>query len=151
MDATGFNSSILFLRSLYLPSCLKSQSWPVHHPSGPLTTYKHKSYLYTVKETYHKMWNLFFLSIFKATMITSLTLLLSWVIHKKYSDTSAKEWPCQRIFQLTKIFFAVFQTWLTNVLVDARANIKQQTWTVGPLQEFIFSACMCVSANKVFG
>ena len=26
-------------------------------------------------------------------------------------------------------------TQLTNVLVDARANIKQQTWTVGPFQE----------------
>ena len=32
-------------------------------------------------------------------------------------------------------FFAVFRTRLTNVLVDARANIKQQTWTVGPFQE----------------
>jgi len=29
--------------------------------------------------------------------------------------------------------------------VDARANIKQQTWTVGPFQEFIFSVCMCVT------
>ena len=34
-----------------------------------------------------------------------------------------------------KIFFAVFWTQLTNVLVDARANIKQQTWTVRPFQE----------------
>ena len=32
-----------------------------------------------------------------------------------------------------------------NVLVDARANIKQQTWTVGPFQELIFSVCMCVT------
>ena len=32
-------------------------------------------------------------------------------------------------------FFAVFWTRLTNVLVDARANIKQQTWTVGPFHE----------------
>jgi len=56
-----------------------------------------------------------------------------------YSDTSASEWPCQRIFRLMKIFLAVFQTRLTNVLVDARANIKQQTWTVGPFQELIFS------------
>ena len=48
-------------------------------------------------------------------------------------------------------FFAVFRTWLTNVLVDARANIKQQTRTVGPFQELIFSACMCVSANEDFG
>jgi len=29
--------------------------------------------------------------------------------------------------------------------VDARANIKQQTWTVGPFQELIFSVCMCVT------
>jgi hypothetical protein len=35
---------------------------------------------------------------------------------EKYSDTSANE-----------DFFAVFRTRLTNVLVDARANIKQQT------------------------
>jgi len=32
-----------------------------------------------------------------------------------------------------------------NVLVDARANIKQQTWTVGLFQELIFSVCMCVT------
>ena len=32
-------------------------------------------------------------------------------------------------------FFAVFWTRLTNVSVDARANIKQQTWTVGPFHE----------------
>jgi len=50
----------------------------------------------------------------------------------KYSDTSANEWPW---FWLTKIFFAVFWTRLTNVLVDACANIKQQTWTVRPFQE----------------
>jgi len=31
-----------------------------------------------------------------------------------------------------------------NVLVDAHANIKQQTWTVGPFQEL-------VSANEDFG
>ena len=30
-------------------------------------------------------------------------------------------------FRLTKMFLAVFRTRLTNVLVDARANIKQQT------------------------
>ena len=34
---------------------------------------------------------------------------------------------------------------LTNILVDARANIKQQTWMVGPLKEIIFSVCMCVT------
>ena len=56
-------------------------------------------------------------------------------LYEKYSDTSANEWPCYRIFPLTKIFFAVFWIRLTNVLVDARANIKQQTWTVGPFQE----------------
>jgi len=39
--------------------------------------------------------------------------------------------------------------WLTNVLVDARANIKQQTWTVGPFQELIFSVCMCVTKNEL--
>jgi hypothetical protein len=33
---------------------------------------------------------------------------------------------------------------LTNVLVDVRTNIKQQTWTVGPFQELIFSVCMRV-------
>jgi len=37
---------------------------------------------------------------------------------------------------------------LTNVLMDARANVKQQTRTVGPFQELIFSVCMCVSANE---
>jgi len=31
------------------------------------------------------------------------------------------------------------------VLVDAHANIKQQTWMVGPFQELIFSVCMCVT------
>jgi len=39
-------------------------------------------------------------------------------------------------------FFAVFWIRLTNVLVDERANIKQQTWTVGPFQELIFSVCV---------
>jgi len=29
--------------------------------------------------------------------------------------------------------------------VNARANIKPQTWTVGPFQELIFSVCMCVT------
>jgi len=29
--------------------------------------------------------------------------------------------------------------------VDARANIKQQTWTVGLFQELIFSVGMCVT------
>ena len=53
----------------------------------------------------------------------------------QYSDTSANEWPCYRFFRLTKIFFAVFWTRLTNDLVHARANIKRQTWTVGPFQE----------------
>ena len=44
-------------------------------------------------------------------------------------------------FSASEDFFAVFWTrkrvWirLTNVLVDARANIKQQTWTVGPFHE----------------
>ena len=52
------------------------------------------------------------------------------------------------MFRLTKIFFAVFRTRLTNVLVDARANIKQQTGTVGTFQELNFSVCMCVSANE---
>ena len=32
-----------------------------------------------------------------------------------------------------------------DVLVDKRANIKQQTWMVGPFQELIFSVCMCVT------
>ena len=36
-------------------------------------------------------------------------------------------------------------TGLTNVLVDARANVKQQTLTVGLFQELIFSVCMCVT------
>jgi len=50
-----------------------------------------------------------------------------------------------------KIFFAVFWTQLANMdsaneyLVDACANIKQQTWTVEPFQERIFSVCMCVT------
>ena len=38
-------------------------------------------------------------------------------------------------FSANEDFFAVFRTQLTNVLVDARANIKQQKWTVGPFQE----------------
>ena len=48
-------------------------------------------------------------------------------------------------FSANEDFFAVFWIRLTNVLVDARANIKQQTWTVGPFQELIFSVCMCVT------
>jgi hypothetical protein len=48
-------------------------------------------------------------------------------------------------FSVNEDFFAVFRTRLTNVLVDGRANIKQQTWTVGPFQELIFSVCMCVT------
>ena len=48
-------------------------------------------------------------------------------------------------FSANEDFFAVFWTRLTNVLVDARTNIKQQTWTVGPFQELIFSVCMCVT------
>ena len=56
----------------------------------------------------------------------------------------------QRVTLLTNFlanedFFAVFRTRLTNVLVDARANIKQQTWTVGPFHELIFSVFMCVT------
>jgi len=42
-------------------------------------------------------------------------------------------------------FFAFFRTRVTNVLGDARADIKQQTWTVGPFQELIFSVCMFVT------
>jgi hypothetical protein len=38
-------------------------------------------------------------------------------------------------FSANEDFFAVFWTRLTNVLVDARANMKQQTWTVGPFHE----------------
>jgi len=45
-------------------------------------------------------------------------------------------------------FFAVFRTRLTNVLVDARANIIHQTRMVGAFQELIFSVCVCVSANE---
>ena len=36
--------------------------------------------------------------------------------HTEYSDTA--------IFRLTEIFFAVFRTRLTNVLVDVRANMN---------------------------
>jgi len=42
-------------------------------------------------------------------------------------------------FSANEDFFAVFWTRLTNVLVDVRANIKQQTRTVGPFQELMFS------------
>ena len=38
-------------------------------------------------------------------------------------------------FSANEDYFAVFWTRLTNVLVDARANMKQQTWTVGTFQE----------------
>jgi len=38
-------------------------------------------------------------------------------------------------FSANEDFFSLFWTRLTNVLVDAPANIKQQTWTVEPLQE----------------
>ena len=38
-------------------------------------------------------------------------------------------------FSANEDFFAVFWSRLTNVLVDARANIKQQTSTVRPFQE----------------
>ena len=54
---------------------------------------------------------------------------LNTVITRLTSD------PANEFFRITKIFFAVFFTRLTNVLVDARANIKQQTWTVGPFHE----------------
>jgi len=54
---------------------------------------------------------------------------------EKYRDTSANEWPSQRIFRLT------------NVLVDARANIKQQTWTVGPFRELV-SGNECYSGRN---
>jgi len=54
-------------------------------------------------------------------------------------------------FSANKDFFAVFRTRLTNVLVDMRANIKQQTWMVGPFQELIFPICVCVSADEDFG
>ena len=54
-------------------------------------------------------------------------------------------------FSANEGFFAVFWTRLTNMdsanecLLDARANIKQQTWMVGPSQELIISVCMCVT------
>jgi hypothetical protein len=38
-------------------------------------------------------------------------------------------------FSANEDFFAILLIRLTNVLVDARANIKQQTWTVGPFHE----------------
>ena len=38
-------------------------------------------------------------------------------------------------FSANEDFFRCFWTRLTNVLVDARANVKQQTWTVGPFHE----------------
>jgi len=39
-------------------------------------------------------------------------------------------------FSANEGFFVVFfWTRLTNISVDARANIKQQTWMVGPFQE----------------
>ena len=68
------------------------------------------------------------------TIEVNLTLAFTFCL--KYSVTSANEWPCWRIFRLKKIFFSLF-FWnrLTNVLVDARANIKHQTWTVGPFHE----------------
>jgi len=42
-----------------------------------------------------------------------------------------------------KDFFAVFRTRLTYVLVVARPNVKQQSWTVDSFQEL-------VSANEDF-
>jgi hypothetical protein len=53
--------------------------------------------------------------------------------------------PANDFFRLTKIFFRYFSDSANNVLVDARANIKQQTLTVGPFQELIFSVWMCVT------
>jgi hypothetical protein len=53
-------------------------------------------------------------------------------------------------FSANEDFFTVFWIQLTNVLVDARANIKQQTWKVGPFQEFIFSVCMCVTKKWAY-
>jgi len=44
-------------------------------------------------------------------------------------------------------YFAVFRTRLTNVLVDARANIKQQTWTVGPFLELKRSS---INVGQIF-
>ena len=38
-------------------------------------------------------------------------------------------------FSANEEFLAVFWTRLTNVSVDGRANIKHQTWTVGPFHE----------------
>ena len=49
-----------------------------------------------------------------------------------------------------RFFFAVFRTRLTNVLVDARPNIKQKTWAVGPFQGLTFSVCMIVTKNFPF-
>jgi hypothetical protein len=47
-------------------------------------------------------------------------------------------------FSANEDFFAVFRTRLTNVLLDARANIKQQTWTVGPFQgAYLFRLYVC--------
>ena len=84
------------------------------------------------------------------TKIALIYKLINWTqfecshpfVLSEYSDTSANE-----------DFFAVFWTrltGLTNVLVDAHANIKQQTLTVGPFQELIFSVCMCVTKNFQF-
>ena len=51
--------------------------------------------------------------------------------HTNYCISS----QCTVIPRLTKIFPAIFWNRLKNVSVDARANIKQQTWTVGPFHE----------------
>ena len=53
-------------------------------------------------------------------------------------------------FSANEDFFTAFRTRLMNVLVDACANIKQQTWTVGPFQGLIFSVCMFVTKNKLW-
>ena len=78
--------------------------------------------------------------------LSQLIFTLKCYIYNIYSDTSANEWPANEFFGWRIFFFSLFYwTRLTNVLVDARANIKQLTWTVGPLQEFIFSVCICVT------
>ena len=81
--------------------------------------------------------------------------MLEWLISNKLSRIN---------LSISLVLFFVFiienarskkqkRIWirLTTVLVNARANIKQQTWTVGQFQELIFSVCMCVIKKWKFG
>jgi len=68
------------------------------------------------------------------------TVNLAPVLHHSFPVNHVQWYLSQRVtlllnFSANEDFFAIFWTLLTNILVDACANIKQHTWTVGPFHE----------------